>query len=106
MSESTKLQTKIIEGIKVTINPEVLLDWDVVMALVDVLEDPDGGDEISIAQAAKKIRAIESVTERIFGYEQFERIKEEIRAKHDGLLPIEPMMQFIGSIYDAFTAKN
>ena len=103
------LETKIVQGIKVTINPATLTDWDVLTSLVTIAsndESADASEEDLVKDSSKKMKAIGLLTDTIFGKDQFETIKKELRAKNDGLLPIEAIVKFISSVFDVFQGKK
>lgn len=104
MSKDSKRQTKIVAGVKVTINPEILTDWDVCMKLADVMDTDGNMEDQNIAVG--KIHTVDEVLTMIFGQKQFRRIRDELRSKNGGTLPVEVMMKFLSGVFEEFEQKN
>lgn len=98
------LQTKIVKGIKVTINPKILMDWDILMTIAEVL----GGefDPNDFSDALNRIKKVEGVMVRIFGENQYQDIKEGIKKLNGGILPVDSMMDFVNDVFNEFQGKN
>lgn len=101
-NEKATTVTKIVDGIEVTINPKILTDWDVSMALVDIMEPDDG----SMDALAKKMKLMNFVFIEVFGEDQFSRIKDALKSRYDGMLPIEEISTFLGKVFTAFSEKK
>lgn len=103
---TTKRQTKVIDGIEVTINPEILADYDVLMKMSQVMV-PDGGMDVEdFVSTAKRLKTLDDLMTTVFGAKQFDDVKERLRKKHDGVLPIEALVMFFNDVFAGFQAKN
>ena len=96
MAKSTKKKIE-VEGIKFTIDLAKLDDFEVVEAIADA-SDEDADD-------TSQLRAVVQLFRLTFGSE-YSRVKEELRAVHDGVLTTQTMMDFFTAVLEALGAKN
>lgn len=96
-------ETKKVLGIEVTLDPDILQDWDVVNDIVSVMNDDDG-QERSSKELKEMFGTLNRLIKVLYG-DEFENIKATLRDKHNGNLPFEIVSQFIGETFNAF-AKN
>lgn len=94
-----KKETRQVEGIDVTLDPEIFQDWDVFETMTDFL-NPDTTDE-------KKMLATRRLVDLVLG-DQFDDIKKKMRAARGGKLPTEAVGEFVSKTIEAFgsDAKN
>lgn len=86
-----------VSGIKVTIDPDILDDWDFSEA---VAETSDETLPLEVRNAA-----VFRVARMLFG-EDYTRIKGELREQNDGRLGNEAMGQFLTDTIMEIKAKN
>lgn len=106
--------TKTIDGIEVTINPDILQDYDVLMQMLDINKpmperDPDQSDEDYEKQcnqeSVQKFLEVDAMANTIFGEKQFKNIRDELRKSQDPLTA-KAVMDFVGHVFTAFAPKN
>lgn len=100
-------ETRIVQGIKVTIDPAALTDWDVVNSLIELTSSSDDEtNEGQIQNAAEKMAALSTVLDIIFTKKQIDTIKKSLREANGGYLPIEAVVYFINQIFEEFKEKK
>ena len=88
-----------VDGITVEgVTPDTFDDFDF-LETIATMSDPD-------AENGEKLRAIANYGPIIFGQKEWRRIKAELRAKNDGRLTVEIVMEFINGVMAALNAKN
>lgn len=88
-----KKQTRQVEGIDVTLDPEIFEDWDVFETMTDFMSE-DATDE-------EKMLATRRLVDLILG-DQFGEIKKKMRAARGGKLPTEAVGEFVSKTIEAF----
>ena len=96
MDESTG-KTIEVEGIELTLDIARFDDFEMVEAIADA-SDEDLDD-------TAKMRAVVKLFRLTFG-DEYSRVKEELRAVHDGVLTTQTMMDFFTAVLEALGAKN
>lgn len=86
-----------VQGITITINPQILEDWEVVECMGDV-NDPTLDDAAHLSATTRVMRLILG--------EDYQRIKKELREKNKGVLNIETMTNFLTETLEVLQAKN
>lgn len=98
MAKENKGTTVTIDGIEVTVLMDAADDFEVVEQ-VAVNADPD-------STAGERISALVRVYKALFGRD-YKRVKDELRAKNGGRLPVKVMTDFAARVMDEFAAlKN
>lgn len=94
-----KKETRQVQGINVTLDPEIFEDWDVFETMTDFL-NPETDDQ-------NKMLATRRLVDLVLG-DQFESIKKKLRAANGGKLPTEKVGEFVAQTIEAFgnNAKN
>lgn len=87
----------IVDGIELDITAEALDDFDVVECLA-VMMDEESSDK-------ERMIAIPKLFRLVFGPD-WQRIKNELRAQHEGKLTNATVMGFFNSLTEALNAKN
>lgn len=77
-----------VDGIQVTLNRDVLDDWETAETLASI-QDEGTAEEAKFVASVKLVR-------QVFG-EDWPRIKSELAAKHDGRLPVSVVMDFFAT---------
>lgn len=88
-----KKETRQIEGIDVTLDPEIFQDWDVFETMTDFMSDETTDEE--------KMLATRKLVDLILG-DQFPSIKKKMRAARGGKLPTEAVGEFVSKVTQAF----
>lgn len=96
MAKSTTKSIE-VEGIQFALDVAGLDDFEIVEAIADAT-DEDLDDTAKLRAAVKLFRLT-------FG-DEYSRVKEELRAAHDGALTTQTMMDFFTATLDAVNAKN
>lgn len=86
-----------VDGIKLSVDPATLDDFDVVEAIADASDEE--------ADDTAKLRAVVRLFRLVYGGD-YGRVKRELRDAHDGRLTTETMMGFFTSTLEALNAKN
>lgn len=87
----------VVDGVKVDLTADDFDDFEVTECLADIVDDA--------AEASAKLAATVRIYRILFGSD-FERVKRELRAKHDGKLTNEVMGDFLNACMTAVQAKN
>ena len=87
----------VIDGVKVDLAAEDFDDFEVTECLADIVDDD--------AEPSAKLRATVRIYRTLFGSD-FERVKRELRANHDGKLTNKVMSDFLNACMTAVQAKN
>lgn len=88
-----KKQTRQVEGIDVTLDPDIFQDWDVFEALTDFMSTETDDQE--------KMLATRRMVDLVLG-DQFVSIKKKMREARGGKLPTEDVGQFVSKTIEAF----
>lgn len=86
--EGEQEHTLTVDGIQVTLNRAMLADWDTAETLASI-QDEGTAEEAKFVASVKLVR-------KVFG-EDWPRIKTELAAKHDGMLPVPVVMDFFAT---------
>ena len=86
-----------VQGVKVTIQPGALDDWDVVECIADLQDES--------RSASEKIVPTVRLMRLLFGAE-YDRVKKELRAAHDGQLTNEVMGGFITEVFGSLNPNS
>lgn len=87
----------IIDGVKVDLTADAFDDFEIVECLADIVDDA--------SEPSAKLAATVRIYRLLFGAD-FERVKRELRAKHDGKLTNEIMGDFLNACMAEVQAKN
>lgn len=87
----------IVDGIELDVTADALDDFDVLECLA-VMVDDDSSDKERMVAVPKLFRLV-------FGGD-WQRIKKELRAQHDGRLTNATVMEFFNSLTTGLQAKN
>ena len=87
----------IVDGIELDVTADALDDFDVLECLA-VMVDDDSSDKERMVAVPKLFRLV-------FGND-WKRIKNELRAQHDGRLTNATVMEFFNSLTTGLQAKN
>ena len=87
----------IVDGIELDVTADALDDFDVLECLA-VMVDDDSSDKERMVAVPKLFRLV-------FGGD-WKRIKNELRAQHDGRLTNATVMEFFNSLTTGLQAKN
>lgn len=87
----------IVDGIELDVTADALDDFDVLECLA-VMVDDDSSDKERMVAVPKLFRLV-------FGSD-WKRIKNELRAQHDGRLTNATVMEFFNSLTTGLQAKN
>lgn len=86
-----------IEGITLSVDPDILDDWDIVEAVSDS-NNPDLTDNERLIATTQLMRSVLG--------DDYKQAKTELRKKHKGKLTIETMSKFLAQVFEAVRAKN
>lgn len=95
--------TKQIKGIDVTLDPEVLQDYEVLMLLTKTVSDP--GKELTPEESIESMKAMDEIAHIIYG-KKFDGIKKKLRTANGGKLPVELVAEFIGETFTEFQKNS
>lgn len=87
----------IVDGVKVSLTAEDFDDFEILECLADIVDDA--------AEPSAKLAATVRIYRLLFGAD-FERVKRELREKHEGKLTNEIMGDFLNACMAAVQAKN
>lgn len=87
----------VIDGIEVNLTAEDFDDFEILECLADIVDDA--------AEPSAKLAATVRIYRLLFGAD-FERVKRELREKHEGKLTNEIMGDFLNACMAAVQAKN
>ena len=87
----------VIDGIEVNLTAEDFDDFEILECLADMIDET--------AEQSAKVAATVRVYRLLFGAD-FERVKRELREKHDGRLTNEIMGDFLNACMAEVQAKN
>lgn len=94
----SELKTIVVDGIEFQADPDLINDWDFMESLAEVMAQQEAldpsGDAADPVAAGKAMTGMNNLATMLFGRD-YSRIKNELRAKNDGRLPIEVMVKFI-----------
>lgn len=93
----TDPRTITVDGINVAISPDTLDDFEVVEAIADATDET--------ADDTAKLRAVVNLFRLVYA-DGYDRIKHELRDRHDGRLTTETMMGFFTATLETINAKN
>lgn len=94
-------ETKAVRGIEVTLDPDVLQDWDVVNDLMALTPGEDADDEKSIEETKAMFEAMNRIADTLYG-KDFDRYKRKLRSANGGKLPVDLVVGFINDTFEAF----
>lgn len=102
-------ETAIIDGIELSIDPEVFSDWDVYQAMTDFVRIQQKIEkEERVATQKESMRQAEIMAQlvvAIFG-DDFDGIKDQIRKKHNGRVPVMVVMDLVSKAAVELAPKN
>lgn len=96
-------QTKEVAGVKVTIDPDVFNDWDVIVLMSRIGGAADGGDDAPSLYS--QVADMDKLLTIIYG-EQLDGIKDHIREDNGGFVPAAAIADFLNATMEAFNLKN
>lgn len=87
----------VVDGIKVDVTVEDFDDFEITECMA-TLGDPDAEDGERLTATVRMFRLVFKG--------DYQRVKDELRAKHDGRLTNETMSGFVNRVIEAAKAKN
>lgn len=87
----------VVDGIEIDVTAEDFDDFEITECMA-TLGDPDAEDGEQLTAAVRMFRLIFKG--------DYQRVKDELRAKHDGRLTNETMSGFVNRVIEAAKAKN
>lgn len=95
-------ETKIVDGIKVSVDPAIFNDYRVAKKMVQVqMLTKDGNDE-----NPEILIDFDALATLIFGERQFEKIQDHIAKANGGIVPTQAVFDFFGNAVSEFAPKN
>lgn len=92
--------TKEIKGIKITLDPNILDDWDVQEALMTFIPSED--DDVP---PKERFFALKNLCDILLG-DDFEVVREHLRENNNGVASLTDIANFMAEIFEKFRAKN
>ena len=86
-----------IDGIKLTVAIDTADDFEIVEQMAVMADEQSTSNE--------KLSATVRIYKILLG-DDYRRVKDELRAKNGGLLPLKAMSDFIAKVFKAAGAKN
>lgn len=99
-----KVITRQVMGIDVSMNPDVLEDYDLMHDL-RVLMPKEDGEEFSPLDIGKTLDALDRITDMLYG-EQFPDIKKKLRTANGGILTTKLMSEFVTETFEVFQKNS
>lgn len=94
--------TKKIKGMEITLDPDILEDFDVMSNLMSIV--PSENENPTPEESKRSMEALMNLTNTLYG-KDFEKIKTRLRKANGGKLPVSLIGEFISETFEAF-AKN
>lgn len=94
-------ETKVIQGVRVSIDPGVFNDYRVAKKMVhlqSIIESDENDPTVLID--------FDDLANLIFGKRQFERIQNQLAKENGGILPANAVFEFFNSAVSEFAPKN
>lgn len=102
-------ETVTIDGVKLSIDPEIFSDWDVYQAMTDFVRIQQKIEkEERVATQKESMRQAEIMAQLvvdIFG-DDFDDIKDQIRKEHNGRVPVRVVMDLVSKAAVELAPKN
>ena len=86
-----------VDGIKLTVAIDTADDYDIVEQMAVMADEQSTSNE--------KLSATVRIYKLLLG-DDYRRVKDELRAKNGGRLPLKAMSDFIAKVFEAAGSKN